>query len=388
MSLPVAGHCQPQFDVLADLLAGSIEAGNDLGASVAVMVGDEMVVDLWGGWIDEEQTIPWEADTITNVWSTTKTMTSLTALVLVERGLLDVGAPVAQYWPEFAAAGKEDIEVRHLLSHTSGLAAWRQPVRVDDILDWDGAIARLEQQEPWWTPGTASGYHALTQGHLVGEVVRRITGQSLGRYFAAEIAEPLGADFHIGLDASHDSRVAPVVAPIEMPATEPDQPLAPWLAEVGPIIDATVAWRPEWRRAEIGAANGHGNARSVARIQSVVANNGTTRSADGTEVTLLSPATIDTIFRQQAYGTDLLLGDVKRFGVGYGLPSPEDTPFLPEPHDTARIAFWGGWGGSAIIADVDRSLTIAYMMNRMIPGEAGDDRAEAIVRATYALIDS
>ncbi|MFV0257668.1 MAG: serine hydrolase domain-containing protein, partial [Acidimicrobiales bacterium] len=213
----LSGRCDPTFKPLADLLAAQLDGGVDLGASIALTVDGELVVDAWGGWADEARTVPWEADTITNVWSSTKTMTNLSALVLVARGELDVYAKVADYWPEFAAEGKGEVEVRHLLSHTSGVSGWNQPVVVEDLYDAEAAAARLAAQAPWWEPGTASGYHALNQGHLVGEVIRRVTGRSLGRFFAEDVAGPLGADFHIGLDPSQFHRVSNVVPP---PVTE------------------------------------------------------------------------------------------------------------------------------------------------------------------------
>src|SRR3954447_22180692 len=175
----VHGFCDDRFKELRDILSGNLDSGDDLGASVALTIDGKPLVDLWGGWSDAAQTTPWAEDTITNVWSTTKTMTNLCALVLADRGELDVYAPVATYWPEFAANGKENIEVRHLLSHTSGVSAWAQPVVPEDIYDWDKSTAMLAAQEPWWEPGTASGYHLLNQGHLVGEVIRRVSGRSL-----------------------------------------------------------------------------------------------------------------------------------------------------------------------------------------------------------------
>ena len=185
-----------------------------------------MVVDLWGGWADEARTVPWAENTITSVFSTTKTMTALAALVLVDRGELDLDANVATYWPEFAARGKAGIKVRQLLSHTSGVSGWDQPVTLEDLYDWDKSTAMLAAQAPWWEPGTASGYHVLTYGHLIGEVIRRITGQRLGEFFAAQIAGPLGADFHIGLPPSEFHRVANVVPPpcaADSPPFDPTQ---------------------------------------------------------------------------------------------------------------------------------------------------------------------
>lgn len=374
----IAGTWDERFAPMADLLSASIDAGGDVGGSVAVTLDGELVVDLWGGWADEARTVAWQRDTLVNVWSTTKTMMALSALVLVERGQLDVDAPVATYWPEFAANGKEGVLVRHLLSHTSGVSGWAQPVVVDDLYDWDKSTAMLAAQAPWWEPGTASGYHALNQGHLVGEVIRRISGRKLGTFFADEIAGPLGIDFHIGLDPAEFHRVSNVIAPpplpIDLATLDMDSVLVKTFT--GPAPAAEVAWTPEWRQADIGAANGHGNARSVARAQAVVACGGT---LDG--VQLLSPSTVQQIFRIQADGVDQVLGIPSRFGIGYGLPN-ESYPYFP----SGQICFWGGWGGSVIIVDVERRMTIAYMMNRMESGLVGDSRGENLVRAAYAAI--
>ena len=377
---PISGHCDEKFEEMRHLLSKSIDSGADIGASVAVTINGKFVVDMWGGWVDEAKTIPWAENTLTNVWSTTKTMAALCALVLVERGQLDVDAPVSKYWPEFAANGKEAVLVRHIMSHTSGVSGWAQPVVIEDIFDWDKSTRMLAAQAPWWEPGTASGYHAMNQGHLIGEVVRRITGISLGTFFKREIAGPLGADFHIGLATSEFGRVSNVIPPPPLPfdiaAMDPDSVAVKTFT--GPVLgDASDAWRPEWRRAEIPAANGHGNARSVARIQSIVANGG---EVDG--VRLLSKSSIDTIFRQQSDGVDLVLGLPLRFGIGYGLPCKETLPYIPD----GRICFWGGWGGSIIIVDVDRRMTIAYMMNKMEGGIIGGLRSAALIGAAYSAV--
>lgn len=374
----VQGTVDPRFEAMREVLQRNLDSGADLGASVAVVLEGEPVVDLWGGWADPERTRPWERDTITNVWSSTKTMIALSALVLVDRGELDVHQTVAHYWPEFAASGKESVEVRHLLSHTSGVSGWAQPVEVSDIYDWEKSTSMLAAQAPWWTPGTASGYHALNQGHLVGEVIRRITGQRLGEFFATEIAGPLGADFHIGLPESEFHRVSNVVPPpplpIDLASIDPDSVMVKTFT--GPAPDASVSWTSEWRRADIGAANGHGNARSVARVQSAITNGG---AVDG--VQLLSPATIDTIFEEQASGVDLVLGVASRFGIGYGLPNE----MLPVPPD-ARLCFWGGWGGSMVINDLDHRMTVTYMMNRMESGLVGDTRGFDLIAAALAAV--
>ena len=375
----VSGTYDERFEKLASLLHDSVETGADLGGSVALVIDGEMVVDIWSGWADPAQTIPWERDTITNVWSTTKTMTALAALVLVDRGELDIHAPVARYWPEFAANGKEAVEIRHLMSHTSGVAGWDQPVTVTDIFDPVASVERLAAQAPWWEPGSASGYHGTNQGHLIGEVVRRITGKSLGTFFADEIAGPLGADFHIGLDPKHDARVATVVPPppMEFDLASMDQTSPGFRFFVGPVIDPSVCNTLEWRRAEIGAAGGQGNARSVARIQSVVSHGG---EVDG--VRLLTPATIDLIFEEQSNGVDLCLGIPLRFGVGYALVDTEHFPYLPD----SKICFWGGWGGSMVINDLERRMTFAYMMNKMEAGIIGGVRSEALIRSVYDVL--
>lgn len=362
----ISGTSTSEYARLGDLLSETLDSGKDVGASVSVTVEGETVVDIWGGWADEAQTTPWGRDTITNVWSTTKTMTFLSTLVLAERGLLDYHEKVSTYWPEFAQNGKADIEVRHLMGHTSGVSAWEQPVAVEDIYDWEKSTAMLAAQPPWWTPGEGSGYHALNQGHLLGEVIRRIDGRMLGQFFAEEIAGPLDADFHIGLDPSEFDRVSNVIPPpalaIDMATMDPDSVLIKTFT--GPAPDATESWTPEWRQATIGAANGHGNARSVARIQAIVANGGT---VDGVE--LLSPDTIKMIFEEQANGVDQVLGLPVRFGMGYALHSIA-VPYLPE----GNYAYWGGWGGSSIIVDIDRKITFAYVMNRMDEGLLGDTR--------------
>ncbi len=375
----VFGFCDARFSQLRDIFAANLAAGEDLGASVAATLSGVPVVDLWGGWMDPAKTQPWTEHTLTNVWSTTKTMTSLAALVLVDRGELDVHAPVAKYWPEFAANGKAEVKVRHLMSHTSGVSAWAQPVKLEDIYDWEKSTAMLAAQPPWWTPGTASGYHAFNQGHLVGEVIRRITGKQLGRFFADEVAGPLGADFHIGLPPAHDHRVSNIVPPPPLPfdleALGPDS--VAFKTFTGPAPDPKMAWTTAWRRADVGAANGHGNARSVARLQTLVANGG-----ESYGVRLLSPPTIKLIFEEQANGPDLAIGIPLRFGIGYGLPDPQTVPYLPN----GRVAYWGGWGGSFVLADVDHQLTVAYMMNKMGAGLIGGQRSDALVKAAYAAL--
>ncbi|MBV8348462.1 MAG: beta-lactamase family protein, partial [Mycolicibacterium sp.] len=194
----VHGHCDPRFDKVREALADEVSTGGELGAAVAVDIGGESVVDIWGGHADRAKSVEWSKDTIVNLWSSTKPVTALAALILVDRGLLDPFAPVAEYWPEFAANGKQDIEVRHIMSHTSGVCGWDAPFTLEDVYDWPKSTSQLARQAPSWAPGTASGYHAVNYGHLIGEVIRRITGKPLKDFVREEIAEPLGADLQIG----------------------------------------------------------------------------------------------------------------------------------------------------------------------------------------------
>jgi CubicO group peptidase (beta-lactamase class C family) len=368
----VHGSCDDRFSGVREAFERGLD-GEELGASLAVDLDGQTVVDLWGGYRDLDRTTPWTEDTIVNGWSTTKTVLALAALMLVERGELDVYAPVADYWPEFAAKGKKDVEVRHLLSHTSGVSGWEQPFSIRDMYDWETATERLAAQAPWWEPGTASGYHANNQGHLVGEVVRRITNTTFKQFVADRIAGPLGADYQIGAREADWDRIAPVVPP--PPAADPremDPESVMVKTYTAPVASARAANSPEWRRADLGALNGHTNARGLVQVMRVLSLGG-----GG----LLSPETIDLVFDQQSDGVDLVLEAPFRFGIGYCLGSPL-VPYVP----AGRTFFWGGWGGSMIVMDLDRRLTIGYLMNRMAPGILGSDRSEAYVRAVYAAL--
>jgi CubicO group peptidase (beta-lactamase class C family) len=357
----IQGSYDDLFTAVPTVLAGLLDGG-DTGGSVAVFVDGESVVDVWGGFADSDRTIPWQRDTITNVWSVTKTMTALCALVLADRGDLDLDAPVCRYWPEFAAAGKQPVLVRHLLAHTAGLPDWDGPV--EELYDWPAATARLAAQAPRWEPGTAAGYHSLTQGFLVGEVVRRITGRSPGEFFAQEVTGPLGADFSIGLPAEHDHRVALTVPP---PSRDEDfAASAP--SDSAPTTGATAVRVRDgnslaWRRAQIPAASGFGNARSVALVQSVLACGGAVRG-----VRLLSPALCARAREEQFSGEDRRLGMPVRWGLGYGL--------------FGTNLGWGGWGGSLVMIDPTGRMVVAYVTNQM--REPADDvRGLELVMAAY-----
>ena len=271
---PIHGHCDERFAPVRDVFIRNLESGDDVGASVSLIVDGETVVDLWGGWTDESRATEWAEDTLVPVHSTSKTMVALCALILVERGLLDPYAPVTTYWPEFGQAGKEDIRVRHLMSHTSGLSGWAQPVQPDDIYNWDKAIAMLSAQEPWWEPGTASGYHLLSYNHLVGELVRRVSGMPMADFFDKEIGGPLGLDYHFGVNPTMEHRLAPMI-PVENPVFDfasLDPASVMMKTFTGPFL-LGYAKNMELQ-AKRFPMNGFANARSIARAQAVVSHGG------------------------------------------------------------------------------------------------------------------
>jgi CubicO group peptidase (beta-lactamase class C family) len=369
----VSGFTADRFAAVREAMAANLASGADVGASFAATLEGETVIDLWGGWADEARTRPWEMDTIVNVYSTTKTMTALTALLLADRGELDFDAPVAKYWPEFAQAGKAQVKVSHLMSHAAGLSGWKETITKEDLYDWDKVTALLAAQAPYWLPGTASGYHGITQGYLVGEVVRRITGRSLGTVFRQEIAEPLGADFHIGLPASEDGRVADLIPPPPGTALGDGEP-PPLLANMSnnPRHDPRETRTRAWRAAEIPAAGGHGNARSIAEIHAILANGGVAKGKR-----FMSEAGCRKALELQIEGMDLILGMQARFGMGFGLAGGA-VP-LPNPNSM----FWGGYGGSLAIIDFDARTTFAFAMNKMAPTTTGDMRAFSLVMAAW-----
>jgi CubicO group peptidase (beta-lactamase class C family) len=368
------GFTQDKFAAVRTAFESNFANGNDIGASYCATVEGETVVDLWGGHADAAQTRPWEKDTIVNVYSTTKTMTALTALLLADRGELDFDAPVARYWPEFAANGKAGVKVSHLMSHSAGLSGWKEPITKNDLYDWEKVTSLLAAQAPFWEPGTAPGYHALTQGYLVGEVVRRIAGRSLGTVFRHEIAEPLGADFYIGLPASEDGRVAELIPPPQTMADVAQTDLQKNMA-TNPGVDVAETRTRAWRGAEIPAAGGTGNARSVAGIHILLANGGT---ANGRRI--LSEAGCRKALEPQIEGNDLILGAPVRYGMGFGLPSA----MIPLPHP--NTIFWGGYGGSLVIIDMDARTTFAYAMNKMIGTTTGDTRALTLAMAMWTAL--
>jgi CubicO group peptidase (beta-lactamase class C family) len=376
------GRCDSRFVRVREAFEGSLAAGHEIGAAVAVSIGGETVVDLWAGHADPGRTRPWARDTIVHLYSVTKGMTALCAHLLVERGALELDAPAARYWPEFAQRGKAAIPVRWLLSHRAGLPALRTPLPPETLYDWDAMCGALAAAEPCVPPGRLS-YHPVTFGWLVGELVRRVDGRSLGRFFREEIAEPLGADLHIGLGAAEEKRAADITQlapPPELSAAfagaAAGEPPLLVLAFVNPSGTGDHN-SPQHRRAEIPAINGHGSALALARVYGALACGG---KLDG--VQLLSSAAIEAARTPQAQEVDALLGVPIRMGLGYWLTQPGVAGFCFGPNDGA----FGhpGAGGSLGFADPQRRLGFGYVTNRMGGALEVDPRAQALIDAVYA----
>lgn len=370
------GTCDTRFERVREVFAGGFARGAEIGAAVSVVVEGERVVDLWAGHRDEARTKPWERDTLVNVFSTTKGMTALCAHLLIDRGALELDAPVAKWWPEFAANGKAEITFRQLISHQAGLPAVRETLPAEALYDWDAMTQALAAEAPWWEPGTRHGYHAVTFGWLVGEVVRRISGKSLGTFFREEIAEPLGADFYIGFGPELDDRVASLVqGPISMgdgPSfveqilQDPDGMTA--RAFMNPPVMGDIANSRAWRGAEIPAANGHASAAAIAGIYGAVAQ-GKVLSAQG----------IERAREVEAYGQDCVIPLVTKIARGFML-APAEEPCGPNP----RAFNHAGAGGSLGYCDPEARLGFGYVMNNMHMGTwLIDPRARDLVEAVY-----
>lgn len=341
----VQGRCDARFAQVKRLFEHHLNVGNELGASIAVNLDGEQVVHLWGGHVDPARSRPWQEDTITNTFSATKTVTAMAALVLMDRGQLDPQAKVSSYWPEFGQKGKDLIEVRHVLSHTSGVAGWDKPVTVEDVLDFEKSTKMLEEQTLWWEPGSASGYHAFNYGHLVGELVRRATGKSLKDFIAQEIAGPLDADFQLGARHADWSRVSDVVVPPPPPSGPPTFDPSSLTAKVfgNPVMDPGWANTSSWKEGEVGAGNGHTNALGLCKILSVLTLGGNGTPLESTGKPFFTSDISKVIFQEQARGPDLVLGLPLRFGIGFGLSGPDTfLDYLP----AGQVCFWGGYGGS------------------------------------------
>jgi CubicO group peptidase (beta-lactamase class C family) len=388
----IDGQCDPRFAAVRETFAASFEAGREVGASFAATVDGRTVVDLWGGHADAARTRPWERDTIVNVFSTTKAMTALCAHLLADRGLLDLDAPVARYWPEFATAGKATIPVRMLLSHTAGLAAIRERISLDTVYDWDRYVAAIADQTPWWEPGTANGYHALTFGHLVGELIRRIGGKSVGHFLRDEVTGPLGLDLWIGLPEEHEERVATNISAEPDPAaplprfyeaalTDPSSMAAMVMMNSGGYLFPGATNRREIHAAEIPAVNGIGNARSLAGLYRPLALGG---AVDG--VRLVDEAALVRMGAVASATVDAVMLVPTRWSVGYMKandnrhlpPGNSDSVLLSE----AAFGFLGS-GGSLGFADPAARLSFGYTMNRQGATTGLDERGQSLVDATY-----
>ena len=374
----INGSCAEDFLLVRDAFEANFDSGEELGASVAVTLDGKNMVDLWAGSRTAEGE-PWEENTIVNVYSTTKTMASICMLMLADRQLIDFSSPVVKYWPEFGSNGKSEVLVRHVMTHQTGCSGFPRVITADELYDHELCASLLAGMEPWWEPGTAPGYHALTQGTMQAEILRRVDGRTLGTFFSEEVARPLGADFHIGLPISEGHRVAELETPgrgvDEMVEAEVDSVASKTLKSC--VIDGTEPATTKWRQAEIPAAGGIGNARSISRIHSAIACGG---SVDG--VRLMGSAIIQDALQRRTFERDLVLGMGVPYGTGFGI-NHERVPLTP----SENTLYWFGWGGSLGVMDMDERLTISYSMNRMAPGLVGDSRAFNLIAATYAALE-
>ncbi|KAL4790512.1 beta-lactamase/transpeptidase-like protein [Aspergillus venezuelensis] len=379
----VEGHCDQRFNALRDVFTEHIKAGKDVGASVCVSINGTTAVDLWGGYAKPDLSQPWKRDTIAPVWSISKTISALAVLLLVDRGQLSLDDPVSKYWPAFDTEDKRSVKVKHFLSHTSGLPAWDPPIDVGTLFDsQDVATEKLVAQKPWWEPGTASGYHLVSQGLLIGEVVKRVSGKPLPQFVSDEFATPLNADFHLGIQNEEEfGRIAEMIPPAEgLPpglldkAPEPTHPMYIALRAMrGVRMEASLSSTPAFRKSGIGSIGGLSNASGFNKILQIITNKGTLNGHQ-----YLKPSTIDLIFEIQAEGTDLVLGTPLKMGNGFGIGNT-GIDWMPN----GKVAFWGGYGGSIAIMDLDRGVTFTYAMNRMENGTLGNSNTEAYVRAFY-----
>jgi CubicO group peptidase (beta-lactamase class C family) len=384
MTLQAEGICDARFRRVKEVFESNFANGLEIGAAVAIALDGKSVVDLWGGHADAARTRPWQRDTLVNVYSTTKGVTAILAHRLVDQGKLDLDAPVARYWPEFAEHGKDKIPVNYLLSHRAGLPAVRKQLPPDGWVNWPVMCTALAAEAPWWEPGTRHGYHALTFGYLVGEVIRRITGKTPGAYLRDEITAPNALDIHIGVDASFDSRIAELVGAKPLPPGTPPSPVTELasdpesitykaIANPVPVIDPKLVNSRAWRAAQIPAANGHATARDLARLYGALATGG---NLDGRRI--LTPASIARASTEQAIGPDIVLGEKTRWGLGFALTQPE-TPLGPNP----RAFGHPGAGGSLGFADPDTRVGFGYVMNQMGSGALIDGRDAALFNAFY-----
>lgn len=375
---PVSGRVAEGFERVRRVFEGNFTNCGDVGAAIHVTLKGDPVVDLWGGAADAAGSRAWEADTLVNVWSTTKGWVALALHMLADRGLLDFDAPIARYWPEFARHGKGDVLVRHVLTHTAGLPGPSVNVPKAALYDWGAMVHALEESELFWAPGTRCGYHAATFGWLNGEVLRRITGISVGSFIRTQIAEPLSADTFVGLSEQEQARTAEIVPPQVM--GNPFSQAASILGDQATASALTNPRRPvkaantrRWRSAEIPSSNGHASARGLARIYTALALGG---AIDG--VRLLSPTSVENARREQVHAEDRITGTWARRSLGF---------LLPESGDPRPLCAFGhpGMGGSIGFADPQNQLAMGYVMNQMITGP--DSRWTDLCGAVYTSLE-
>jgi len=374
----VDGTCSEDFLPLHELFEKNLASGEDAGASLAVVHDGELVVDLWGG--EARPGVRWARDTVTLVWSVSKTMAALAVLTLVERGQVDLDAPVASYWPEFSAHGKGTVLVRQLLGHTSGLPGWTDPITIAESLDLPHAEALLAAQEPWYEPGSAPAYQIINHGHLLDGVVRGATGRTLAAVVNDDVMAPLGGGFRLGVPAEELDLVADLIAPpgsdIDFARLGPDHFMLRTVANPFLAIDAVNG--EAWRLGANGATGGHGHARGIALAQSALSHDGVAQG-----VRLLSPETIARVFEVQAEGIDLVLDLPVRYGIGYALPMPS----APAIHD-GRVCWWSGFGGAIVVNDLDRRTTMAYTPNKLAVHTVASPRTDGYVRTTFDCLEA
>jgi CubicO group peptidase (beta-lactamase class C family) len=380
---PIHGDVDSAFSAVRDAFAANFSAGLELGASLSVSVGGRNVVDLWGGWLDADRTRPWERDSLVCVFSCTKGVAAIATMWAVDRGLIDLDAPVARYWPEFAAAGKAALPVRWLLTHEAGLPAIGRRMPLGSLSDWDAMTTALAEQEPWWEPGTAHGYHGVTFGHLVGQVLRGTTGRTCGELVSDELGAPLGVDLHMPLPRWDDARTADLIVETAPDGTFFDR----WdmKTSLGPRAfgnppdsnDPAHCMTDAWRRAEIPAANMHSNARGLDRLFGVLAAGG-----ESGGLRIASPGLVEEFGRCQVRGVDRVMELPTAFALGFEHTIPE-WPFGPG----ARTYGHNGSGGSLGIVDPDADLSLGYAMNRLWWGQSrSDPRWAPIFDALYAAL--
>ena len=374
ITIDIQGDAAPGFEAVRDAFAANFSNAGEVGASFSIWKDGDYLVDIWGGHADAARTRPWRRDTLPNVWSTTKAVAALCLARLVERGELSYDDPVVKYWPEFGAQGKDRLTVGQAISHQAGLSTLREPLTTENLYNHDDMAARMAAAEPLWEPGTRSGYHALTYAFITGELVKRITGKTIGQFFQDEIATPWEIDFFIGLPESEEPRIAEMIAaPNAQPLDAANLNEIQKLTFANPSPSATAPNSRDWRAAEISSANGRGSASALAKLFGAVAAGGTLNGAR-----LIGEDTLAKLSAEQITNEDLVLGLQGSWGAGV---LRNQGGLLYGPNE-ATIGH-SGWGGSFVLCDPVAGVGISYVMNQMGPALAGDPRAMGLLAAAY-----